>query len=121
MAATSATNAWAVDNRSHEDSRIWHWNGKRWRRVASPAIAGQTYSLGGVAATSAKNAWAVGTSSLGHTVILHWNGARWKRTPSPTPPAPVTLTWGVPKSFRAALYGAPNEPSERRRTATISV
>jgi hypothetical protein len=91
VAATSATKAWAIDDRSHENAQVWHWNGRRWSRVATAAINGQTYSLGGVAATSARNAWAVGTSFVPatvtiRTVILHWNGARWKRTPSPHPP-----------------------------------
>ena len=67
VAATSAANAWAVAR----NAEIVHWNGRRWRRVAIPAIAGQTYTLSGGAATSASNAWAVSTTSKTRTLILH--------------------------------------------------
>jgi hypothetical protein len=55
VAATSASNAWAVGG-----ALILHWNGKTWKRVPSPSSAA---GLSGVAATSATNAWAVGGSS----------------------------------------------------------
>jgi hypothetical protein len=75
VAATSARDAWAVGGDS-AGGLILHWNGRAWRRVRIPVIAGGF--LSGVAATSATNAWAVGSGSVGG-LILHWNGRVWKR------------------------------------------
>jgi len=80
VAATSASNAWAVGNTS-SGTLIVRWNGTAWKRVPSPGRAGSL--LYGVAATSARNAWAVGdTSKINHgsseTLILRWNGTSWK-------------------------------------------
>jgi hypothetical protein len=65
VAATSATNAWAVG------SVIVHWNGTTWKQQPSPMPAG----LNAVAATSATNAWAVGLTGGGtlhqNTLALH--------------------------------------------------
>ena len=59
VAATSATNAWAVGD------LIEHWNGTAWKQVPSP---GGTYT--GAAATSATNVWAVGSTST-QTLAIH--------------------------------------------------
>jgi hypothetical protein len=105
VAATSAGNAWAVGRSGHvlaglirtagaaghaaasavDQTLILHWNGTRWKRMASPH-PGSAGSLEGVGAMSAASAWAVGTTSAnsgGRTLILHWNGTRWKRVASP--------------------------------------
>ncbi len=75
VAATSASNAWAVGG-DNAGALIVHWNGSAWKRVRIPVIAGGF--LGSVAATSATNAWAVGSGSA-CALILHWNGRAWKR------------------------------------------
>ncbi len=84
VAATSASNAWAVGSTGN-GTLILHWNGTKWTHVASPSLGG----LRGVAATSGSNAWAVGFFYNGalvqQTLILHWNGARWRRVASPNP------------------------------------
>lgn len=88
VAATSATNAWAVGshiNRTYsppQPTMILHWNGKAWREVTSPSPHGKgaTDILNGVAATSRSDAWAVGTwatSRNSGAMILHWNGKSW--------------------------------------------
>jgi hypothetical protein len=83
VAVTSASNAWAVGSAgtTHATTLIMRWNGKTWRRVASPSPAGST--LRGVAATSARSAWAVGSTGSGKALIVHWNGTAWKRVTSP--------------------------------------
>ena len=58
VAATSASNAWAVGSTGSPKALILRWNGTAWKQVPSPAPAGSR--LSGVAATSASNAWAVG-------------------------------------------------------------
>jgi hypothetical protein len=99
VAATSASNAWAVgknfDVCDTNTSRtlIEHWNGRKWAvqpsLSPSPGGASQDSSLSGVAATSATNAWAVGANGgdygPGQTLIEHWNGRKWAVQPSPSP------------------------------------
>jgi hypothetical protein len=94
VAATSATNAWAVGGGQTFSGPpfILHWNGTAWRSVAIPGPGPNdlTRILTGVAATSSRNAWAVGFSSdtdngPDHTLTLHWNGTAWKRVKSPDP------------------------------------
>ncbi len=93
VAATSADNAWAVGSYAvgtAVHTLIMHWNGKAWKKVASPNPGSTTAHnfLFGVAATSAGNAWAVGSHFDGppqRTLIVHWNGMAWKAVPSPNP------------------------------------
>ena len=62
VAATSASNAWAVGTQiigTSEKTIILHWNGSTWKQIPSPN-PGQTSELAGVAATSATSVWAVG-------------------------------------------------------------
>jgi hypothetical protein len=102
VAATSATNAWAVGHAVYRNgtSDIWkplieHWNGKAWTIQASPNpqfFQDQSIQLSDVAATSSTNAWAVGgavyrngISDIWKTLIEHWNGKAWKVQASPNP------------------------------------
>ncbi len=78
VAATSASNAWAVGSAGSR-ALILHWNGSSWTRM--PAPGGE---LGGVAASSPSNAWAVGSTNKFRTLILHWNGRVWSRVASPS-------------------------------------
>jgi len=109
VAATSASNAWAVGCTGHcfgpmatTATMIVHWNGTAWRLVASPNPAPNSV-LTAVAATSASNAWAVGYTRTGFkTLIAHWNGARWTRVPSPTPGQFSQLFGAAATSARSA-------------------
>jgi len=106
VAATSATNAWAVGEYAGsrvEQTLIEHWNGTAWKQVPSPnpATGGLGFNeLTGVAATSATNAWAVGdyinNSDTAHqTFIAHWNGTTWKQVTSPNPSSTYSVLFGV--------------------------
>jgi hypothetical protein len=65
VAATSASNAWAVGSVGSTDKTlIVRWNGHAWKQVASPS-PGSGSSLTGAASTSASNVWAVGNFSNG--------------------------------------------------------
>jgi hypothetical protein len=94
VAATSATDAWAVGSRLTSGGSyrtlIEHWNGNAWKVVPSPDPAGgasPTDTLGGVVALSKTDAWAAGfyekTTTDFRTLIEHWNGTRWSVVPSP--------------------------------------
>src|ERR1022692_1830765 len=101
VAATSASNAWAVGSYSNDaagvvQTIILRWNGTAWKHVRSPDPGGSsTFNvLDGVAATSASNAWAVGEYFHGttdQTLVLHWNGTAWKRVRSPDPGGSSTV------------------------------
>ncbi len=80
VAATSATNAWAVGYVSAGGPLILHWNGTAWKRSPFPARSGRVY---GVAATSATNAWAILTPGRAGSQIWHWNGRNWSRVAIP--------------------------------------
>jgi hypothetical protein len=86
VAATSATNAWAVGSYGVRTGAtrtlIEHWDGKAWKVQPSPS-PGYINGLGAVAATSSTNAWAVGAHRNG-TLIEHWNGKSWQTQSSPS-------------------------------------
>ena len=75
VAATSATNAWAVGITGAVQSLIVHWDGTTWKQVRVGARAMSI--LRAVAATSARDAWAVG-QACARILIVHWNGQEWK-------------------------------------------
>jgi hypothetical protein len=87
VAATSATDAWAVGDLGKQGTPlIVHWNGTRWSRV--PAGAPADTWLDAVAASSPGNAWALGRnyhthSAGGKSVLLHWSGRTWRQVHSP--------------------------------------
>jgi hypothetical protein len=78
VSAISADDVWAVSRIATE-----HWDGTRWRIVASPRVRRNTIAaLSAVAAIGPRDAWAVG-NVLYETVAAHWNGVRWGIAPSP--------------------------------------
>jgi hypothetical protein len=84
VAATSATNAWAVGCTDGcplgGTPLIERWNGTSWKQVAAPTTPYSLYNLAGVAATSATSAWTVGgggpVTSEG-AATASWNGRSW--------------------------------------------
>jgi hypothetical protein len=133
IAATSASNAWAVGQTGSADPQtfIEHWNGKAWARVSSPNVTGATGStLKSVTVISSDNAWAVGTATMpgsAKALTMHWNGSQWTIVPGNTPDGDAGLlgvlaTWtnGGPKcqtliehwnSVRWKVLPSPNPPS----------
>jgi hypothetical protein len=106
VAATSATNAWAVGSFDAGRTLIEHWNGTAWTRVPSPNPGGpgghNLNWLYAVAASSPANAWAVGETCselppapVCRTLILRWDGAAWTRVPSPNPSSSSSQLHGV--------------------------
>jgi hypothetical protein len=101
VAATSASNAWAVGSYQNgtapDRTLIEHWNGQAWAIQPSPNASSLGNNLTHVAAASAANAWAVGYFFQGsgiRTLIEHWNGQRWAVQPSPNP-GTVNQLYGV--------------------------
>lgn len=92
VAATESSDVWAVGNAVSESgddtTLVEHWNGRKWRIVASPNAKGSSDDvLAGVSADATDDAWAVGedTAASGTTVTLieHWDGTRWTVAKSP--------------------------------------
>jgi len=85
VAATSATNAWAVGwyvpaGAGNADTRtlIEHWDGTSWTLAPQSAssIPGQLDDVSGTG-------WAVGSQPAGGGLIEHWNGRVWSVAPGP--------------------------------------
>jgi len=96
VAATSASNAWAVGYSTGE-TLTEHWNGKAWKFVNSLNL-GASGDLYGVAPLSAADAWAVGYlpgPSGSASLIARWNGKTWKRVKSPNPGTGGSILQGV--------------------------
>jgi hypothetical protein len=86
VAATSATNAWAV-GRDSNGLQVLHWNGTSWLATPSPTPGMFAGAVTAVTATSTTNAWLAGSIPFsGHLIPFteHWNGTAWTVTPSPT-------------------------------------
>jgi hypothetical protein len=99
VAATSASNAWAVGRcsaGSPDKTLILHWDGSSWERQPSPNVGWGINVLRGVAASSASEAWAVGGyapegGTNYNVLIARWDGVRWTRQPSPVDGEPAEL------------------------------
>jgi hypothetical protein len=97
VSGVSSSDVWAVGGyQSHHDGQLRpqrtlaeHWDGTRWRVVATPNLAGSENALFGVVAISTNDVWAVGTavrdSQTSQTLVEHWDGANWSIVPSPDP------------------------------------
>jgi hypothetical protein len=92
--AVSATDIWAVgyytDTQNREQTLTMHWNGARWRLVASPNPGGpqRDNELQGVGGLADGHVWAVGSISDGiytETLLLEWSGDHWTRAAVPSP------------------------------------
>jgi hypothetical protein len=100
LTAISPSDVWAVGEVSvpgpgaPSRTLLVHWDGRTWRRFASPNPANVQNVLNGVSATSAVDVWVVGCGAgTGNdsTFITHWDGRRWQRLPNPAPPAKQQL------------------------------
>ena len=116
VAATSATNAWAVGfigslTTKPAKTLIERWNGTAWRLVPSPTPA-DGGSLIGVAAGGARSVWAVGFTGSGNSpkqsLIEHWHGTRWRRVPSTAPAGSALIDVAVISERNAWAVGATN-------------
>ncbi|MBO0834017.1 MAG: hypothetical protein J2P28_00690 [Actinobacteria bacterium] len=99
VAATSASNAWAVGTNSNPTvpssvALIEHWNGHSWQVQSRPHPGDFLNELLAVDAMPGGGTWAVGdynTKSIGEAdhfpLIEHWNGRAWQEQPSPQQPA----------------------------------
>jgi len=108
VAATSASNAWAVGSVGN-NVLIAHWNGTAWKQVPTPNLEGTLY---GIAATSASDAWAVGSLPTGGTLTVHWNGTAWKRVPSPGPSGSVIFFSGAAATSASDAWAAGTDGSD---------
>lgn len=68
-----------------------HYDGTRWKTVASPSVGNGASQLSGVVALAPNDVWAVGSSTpvappksaATLTLIEHWDGASWTVATSP--------------------------------------
>ena len=119
VAATSASNAWAVGyvfRGSGIQTLIEHWDGQRWAVQPSPDL-GTSNQLWGVAATSAASAWAVGSYGNGtgpdQTLIEHWDGQSWAVQSSPTVGTQANVLYGVAATSASSAWAVGSHPAGR--------
>ena len=105
ISASGPSDAWAVGTAQQRGVEggvssplLVHWDGKRWRLVASAPTAPNAFLLG-VASISSQDAWAVGfagSRSGGHQPLVeHWNGSSWSAVAVPAPPGVASASLGV--------------------------
>jgi hypothetical protein len=91
--ADAANDAWAVGFNGSDkiDTSAMHWDGRNWKRVATPNVGEGTNKLNAVLALAPNDAWAVGFSTpvappkqaATLTLIEHFDGTSWAVVPSP--------------------------------------
>jgi hypothetical protein len=107
VAATSATNAWAVGYAG--GPLIVHWNGSTWSRVPAAVPGGTT--LDAIGASSPDNAWALGgayhrNGTWQGTVAAHWDGRAWRQVPVPAASSTALSSVSVTSPSNAWAVGA---------------
>jgi hypothetical protein len=110
LAVVSASDIWAVGVASNTffssnqftATLVEHWDGQKWRVVASPSPGWGSNILLAVAAIAAHDVWAVGsyTSNLpetgqSQTLVEHWNGLAWQLVPSESPGLLANELFGI--------------------------
>jgi hypothetical protein len=129
VAATSATNAWAVGTYTQGagmQTLIARWNGTAWKQVASPNPNSFFSVLSAVAVTSSASAWAVGAAENSNaegsgSLVAQWDGTAWKKVPSPSPGPLFTQLYGVtaPSSTHIWAVGAYQDSTGFQHTLAL--
>jgi hypothetical protein len=81
LTADRPDDVWAIA----DQRQLAHWNGRRWRMVATPNPTDVT--LTGLSVISRTDAWVVGSAfrrDRSTALIEHWNGRVWRRFTAPT-------------------------------------
>jgi hypothetical protein len=91
--ADAANDAWAVGFNGSDSitTSAMHWDGTKWKRVATPNVGEGTNKLNAVLALAPNDVWAVGSSTpvappnqaATVTLIEHFDGTSWAVVPSP--------------------------------------
>ena len=117
VAATSASNAWAVGG-TGRGAPSSDGTAPGWRWVRGPAGSGGG-ALEAVAALSATDAWAVGTID-GKTLTEHWDGKTWTRVPSPSPARPSSQQRAHQRRRRHP-HPTPGRPGTRQQHPDLAL
>jgi hypothetical protein len=91
--ADAANDAWAVGFNGSDSitTSAMHWDGAKWKLVATPNVGEGTNKLNAVLALAPNDVWAVGFSTpvappkkaATQTLIEHFDGTSWAVVPSP--------------------------------------
>jgi hypothetical protein len=112
VAADAPGDAWAVGVLSSSGQAaksspglIEHWDGSRWRLVASPAFPAGGAWLRGVSVTASDDAWAVGANARdlntrSIAVAEHWDDRRWSRVRT----SGLQALWGVAETSATDVW-----------------
>lgn len=113
VTAVSARNVWATgyyyDQTGAGVTQAQHWNGRRWKLVETPSIAGSPDAeFHAVSAASGDDIWATGFYTITGSTFLplteHWNGTSWSVVDAAVPDDSAnTYLYGVTAD---STYGA---------------
>jgi hypothetical protein len=105
VSAVSTSDVWAVGYHNiaeygSEKTMIEHWDGARWRIMASPNIGQKANFLYDVAAIGTDDVWAVGQGassniSTGVAMAQHWDGSAWSVVTTPNVGTGANTLYGV--------------------------
>ncbi|HLJ35625.1 MAG TPA: hypothetical protein VKU38_18360 [Ktedonobacteraceae bacterium] len=106
VAATSATDAWAVGSFSSKHlgfqgtkALIEHWNGTSWSVMPNPNVGKPGNFPSAIAAVSTNDVWIVGNTitdnSVTNTLIQHWDGKVWSNVKGQNPGKELNVLGGV--------------------------
>ena len=90
LSCTAADNCWAVGLTFAHNGLVnetMHWNGTKWREVATPSPKHAFSSLAAISCESASDCWAVGSISASGSFneVLHWSNHKWSMVTAPQP------------------------------------
>jgi hypothetical protein len=111
VSAVSASDVWAVGSSRDEDGVFHtlteHFDGHRWRRIASPDPGENGNQLYGVVARASDDVWAVGQRTDGEgpdrALVLRWDGDEWRVAHAPHVGGSSTLLYSVSGRSGGAL------------------
>ncbi|MCP3797812.1 hypothetical protein NLX83_00925 [Allokutzneria sp. A3M-2-11 16] len=89
IAALAPDNVWAAGYTTAgatQATLVVHWDGRTWRKIDSPSVAGSHTWVSGLTANNANEVWAVGGSVKGtaeRPFAMRWDGRGWTITPTP--------------------------------------
>ncbi|MFB9433284.1 hypothetical protein [Streptoalloteichus tenebrarius] len=61
-------------------SRVWHWTGSAWTRLAVPAIDGQNLGIASMTDDRRGRVWMAGRTGGGAGLVVGWDGRQWTST-----------------------------------------
>jgi hypothetical protein len=128
VAVSSANDVWAVGEFQRPLDRfhtlVEHFNGKKWKIVASPDPGDSGNIFYGVTALAGNSVWVVGERNVKYSpdrpLLANWNGESWSVLPPPNDGAVTTRLYGVTADAAGQLRAVGEAENDARRTSALA-